>query len=593
MNNDFLPICKKDMELRGMNELDVILITGDAYVDHPSYGTAVIGRALEGAGFTVGIIAQPDPSRLDDFMRLGRPGLFFGVTAGNLDSMVANFTANKKPRSEDDYSPGGKSGLRPDRAVIVYTNKIRQAFPGAIVVIGGIEASLRRLAHYDYWSDTVKRSILLDSKADILVYGMGERQILEIARRLKDNKSVKTMQVIPGTVFVKNIVDDLKNYELIPSFEEVFKDNDKFLSAFLTLYSENDPVRGKTIVQKHGTRFVVQYPPAKPFTASQLDYIYGLNYTGRSHPIYDKKGGVPGFETVKLSIISHRGCAGECSFCSLFMHQGRIVQSRSRESILNEIKNISQDNNFRGTITDIGGPTANLYAAKCARWNDRGACAAKKCLTPKKCKNLELGYKETIGLWEDALKIPGVKHVFVGSGVRYDLLTDEFSDEYLQALCEKHVSGQLKVAPEHCEASILKLMNKPYFDVYENFIRRFRSVNKHLRKEQYLVNYIISAHPGATLESALALSLKLMKMNIYPEQIQDYIPLPMTASGCMYHTEKDFFTGSPIHVAKGERERKLQRALIQYKNPENKRYVVEALRALNKTALAKRFFQKS
>ncbi len=593
MNNDFLPICKKDMESRRLNELDVILITGDAYVDHPSYGTAVIGRVLEGAGFTVGIIAQPDPSRLDDFTRLGRPGLFFGITAGNLDSMVANFTANKKPRSEDDYSPGGRKGLRPDRAVIVYTNKIRQAFPGAVVVIGGLEASLRRLAHYDYWSDTVKRSILLDSKADILVYGMSERQILEIARRLKNNESVKSIEAIPGTVFVKNKVDDLKNYEEIPPFEEASKDKDKFLSAFKAVYSENDPVRGKVIVQKHGTRFVVQYPPAKPFTANELDRIYGLNYARRWHPIYDKEGGVPGFETVKFSIISHRGCAGECSFCSLFMHQGRIVQSRSRESILNEIIKISQDKNFRGTITDIGGPTANLYAARCAEWNGSGACAAKKCLIPKICKNFELGYRETIKLWEDALKIPGVKHVFVGSGVRYDLLTDKFSGEYFQALCKNHVSGQLKVAPEHCEESILKLMNKPGFDVYESFVRRFRSVNKRLRKKQYLVNYIISAHPGATLEAALALSLKLMKMNIYPEQIQDYLPLPMTASGSMYHTEKDFFTGMPIHAAKGERERKLQRALIQYKNPENKRYVVEALRALNKTALAKRFFQRS
>ena len=584
---------KMDMESRRWDELDIILVTGDAYVDHPSYGAAVIGRVLENALFRVGIIAQPDPSKLDDFTRLGRPRLFFGITAGNLDSMVANYTANKKPRSDDDYSPGGKAGFRPDRALTVYTNKIRQAFPGAAIVIGGMEASLRRLAHYDYWSDTVKRSVLCDSKADILVYGMGEEQILEIAGRLKEGGGPKSLEGIPGTVIVKNNIDGLKNYVTAPPFEEAAKDSDKFINAFKAIYAENDPFRGRTIVQRHGQRFVIQFPPAKPSATDELDRIYGLNYAGRWHPAYDKYGGVPGFETVRFSVISHRGCAGECSFCALFMHQGRIVQSRSRESILHEIKRISQDENFRGTITDIGGPTANLYMTRCARWNGPGTCAAKFCLVPEKCKNLELGYAQTVKLWEDALKITGVKRIFVGSGVRYDLLTDKYSDEYLKALCKSHVSGRLKVAPETFERSILKLMNKPGLDIYENFVRRYRYINEHLQKKQYLVNYIISAHPGATLESALNLSLQLMKMNIYPEQIQDYLPLPMTVSGCMYHTQKDFFSGKPIHVAKGERERKLQRALVQYKNPANKRYVVEALRTLNKTALSKKFFGKS
>ncbi|MFH0764325.1 MAG: YgiQ family radical SAM protein [Candidatus Omnitrophota bacterium] len=590
MNKEFLPTSPAEIKSRGWDGLDIILVSGDAYVDHPSYGTAIIGRVLENAGFKVGIIAQPNCAGLADFTKLGRPGLFFGITAGNLDSMVANYTANKKPRGDDDYSPGGKAGLRPDRAVTLYTNKIRQAFPKATIVLGGIEASLRRLAHYDYWSDTVKRSALSDSKADILVYGMGEAQILEIAGRLKEGGGVKSLEGIPGTVIVKNNIDGLKNYVSIPSYEETAGDLDKFINAFRAIYAENDPFRGRTIVQLHGQRYVIQFPPAKPLKTGELDRIYGLNYARQWHPVYDKLGGVPGSETVRFSVISHRGCAGECSFCSLFMHQGRIVQSRSRESILNEIRSISRDDLFKGTITDIGGPTANLYMTRCAGWEGPGTCRAKFCLVPEKCKSLELGYAETVKLWEDALKIPGVKRIFVGSGVRYDLLADKYSDEYLKALCKSHVSGRLKVAPEHCERSILKLMNKPGLDIYENFVKRYRNINERLQKKQYLVNYIISAHPGATLESALNLSLQLMKMNIYPEQIQDYLPLSMTASGCMYHTQKDFFSGKPIHVAKGERERKLQRALVQYKNPENKRYVIEALRALNKMPLSKKFF---
>lgn len=593
MNKNFLPTSQAEIKSRGWDGLDIILVSGDAYVDHPSYGIAIIGRVLEEAGLRVGIIAQPKTAKLDDLIRLGKPRLFFGITAGNLDSMVANYTANKKPRSDDDYSPGGKAGLRPDRAVTVYTNKIRQAFPGATIVIGGMEASLRRLAHYDYWSDTVKRSILSDSKADILVYGMGETQILEIAKRLKEGKPSKSLEGIPGTVIVKNNIEDLKNYVSVPSFEEITADKDKFISAFKTIYAENDPFRGKTIIQRHGQRFVIQFPPAKPLKTDELDRIYSLNYARRWHPAYEKQGGVPGFETVRFSVTSHRGCAGECSFCSLFMHQGRIVQSRSRGSILNEIKRISQDENFRGTITDIGGPTVNLYMARCAQWNGPGTCRAKFCLVPEKCKKLELGYTQMTKLWEEALKIPGVKRVFVGSGVRYDLLTDKYSDEYLKSLCENHVSGRLKVAPEHCERSILKLMNKPGLDVYENFVRRYKSFNERLQKKQYLVNYIISAHPGATLESAFNLSLQLMKMNIYPEQIQDYLPLPMTVSGCMYYTQKDLFSGKPIHVARGERERKLQRALVQYRNPANKKYIIEALRALNKMALSKKFFGRS
>lgn len=589
MNREFLPFSKIDVEYRGWKELDIILVTGDAYVDHPSYGASIISRVLEDAGFRVGIIAQPNWRSLDDFRRLGRPRLFFGVTAGNLDSMVANYTANKKIRHEDDYSPGGKMGLRPDRAAIIYTNKIRQAFPKIPVIIGGMEASSRRLAHYDYWSDKVRRSILLDSKADILVYGMGERQILEIADRLKKGSNAKELADIKGTVIVTSNFDHSRNCVTVPSFEEVSSDSDKFNEAFKAVYLESDPFRGKTIVQKHADRFVIQYSPALPLAQSELDKIYNLNYARAWHPVYDNQGGLPGFEAVRFSIVSHRGCSGGCSFCALYLHQGRIIQSRSPESIINEAKKLTGLKNFRGTITDIGGPTANLYAAECNLWEDRGACRDKKCLIPKRCDNLKLGYGTMLKLWDEIAKIPKVKHVFIASGLRYDLLISSESEEYLKALCAHHVSGQLKVAPEHSENEVLRLMDKPSFNVYGEFAQKFDALNRHLHKRQFLVNYFISAHPGATLEDALKLSLNLKKRNVYPEQIQDFIPLPMTISGTMYYTNKDPFTGKDVYVAKGLRERKLQRALVQYRDPKNRKLVIEALQKLNRLDLRKAF----
>ncbi len=582
---DFLPISEEDLKKRGWEQLDIILVTGDAYVDHPSYGASVIGRVLEDSGFKVGIIAQPDCAKLEDFKKLGQPKLFFGVTAGNLDSMLAKYTASKKVRNVDDYSPGGKPNLRPERASIVYTNKLQQAFKNTPIVLGGMEASMRRLAHYDYWSDKVRRSLLLDSKADILVYGMGEKQILEIARRLKNGEGKSGLNDIRGTVIVRNSTDSLKDFCLIPSFEDVFINKDKFNAAFKIIYSEADPVRGKTVVQKHGNRFVIQYPPAFPMTNKEIDKIYSLGYARGWHPTYDRKGGVPGFETVRNSIISHRGCAGGCNFCSLYLHQGRIVQSRSIESIVKEIKDIARDKSFRGTITDIGGPTANMYMATCHSWKATGACRDKKCLVPEKCGNLTLGYDYSIRLWRELRRIPGVKHVFVGSGVRYDLLTDSHSDEYMRELCAHHVSGQLKVAPEHCVNSVLELMNKPRFNFYERFIHKFETVNRQLHKSQYLVNYFITGHPGARLQDALELALYLNKNHIYPEQVQDYIPLPMTISACMYYTQKDPFTGNRVYVAKTFNERTMQRALLQYKNPQNRKYVRQALVTLHKEAL--------
>lgn len=576
MNNKFLPISKTDLQQKGWKELvplelvplelDIILITGDAYVDHPSYGTAVIGRVLEDAGFKVGIIAQPNWRNSSDFLRLGKPKLFFGITAGNLDSILSNYTINRLPRKKDDYSPGGRPGLRPNRATIVYANKVREIFPDTPMVLGGIEASMRRLAHYDYWSDKVRRSILLDAKADILIYGMGEKQIVEIATRINSGDE---MNDIPGTVVVRSNLEGLKDYILIPSFEEVSTnsensaDKDKFNEAFKAFYFECDPFRGKTIVQPHGNRFVVQFPPPLPLTTKELDHIYLLNYVRRPHPVYDKEGGVPGFETVRFSIISHRGCCGQCSFCSLYTHQGRIIQSRSKESIIREIRLMANSGDFKGTITDIGGPTANLYDAECEFWKRKGACKNKQCLFPTKCPNLKLGLEQTLILWKEVMKIPGVKHLFVGSGLRYDLLKDKQGEQYLRTLCKHHLSGQLKVAPEHTVDDVLRLMNKPCFKNYEEFVEKFKDINKELNKRQYLVNYFITSHPGSDLKASLNMARYLSSKHIHPEQIQDFIPLPMTVSGCMYYTGKHPFTGEEVYVPKGIKERRRQRTVIQ------------------------------
>ncbi len=549
-------------------------------------------RVLESKGFSVGIIAQPDWTSLKDFTRLGRPELFFGVTAGNLDSMLANYTSNRHRRREDEYSPGGKPGLRPDRATIIYINKIREAFPGALVVIGGVEASMRRLAHYDFWSDKVRRSILLDSKADILVYGMGEKQTIEIASRLKKGENIKNFNNIKGTVIARSGTADIGSHMSIPSFEEVSDDKDKFNEAFKTIYEEADPIRGKTIVQPDGNRFVIQLPPASPLTTAELDNIYSLDYIRRPDPMYEKYGGVPGFETVRFSITSHRGCCGGCNFCSLYLHQGRIVQSRSPESIIKEARILSELPDFKGTITDIGGPTANMFLAGCIEWAKNGACKNRPCLVNERCKNLKIDYDRNVRMLREIRKLPKVKHLFIGSGLRYDLLAEENAAEYLRELCGHHISGRLKVAPEHTEDPVLKLMNKPSFKKYEEFARQFDTVNRSIGKKQFLVNYLISGHPGCALEDSLNMTLKLMKLRIHPEQIQDFIPLPMTISGSMYYTGKDPMTGKSVYVAKGARERKLQRALIQYNNPDNKRYVIEALRKLNRMNLANLFFER-
>ncbi|MCX5813630.1 MAG: YgiQ family radical SAM protein [Proteobacteria bacterium] len=607
MQTDFLPISQEDLKKKGWNALDVIIVTGDAYVDHPSYGAAIIGRTLEGEGFKVGIIPQPDWRRIDDFKKLGKPRLFFGITAGNMDSMVANYTAGKRTRKKDDYSPGGKPGLRPDRTTIVYTNRIREAFSDVPVVIGGIEASLRRFAHYDWWDDSVRRSILLDSRADILVYGMGEMQVVEIAQRLLQNKDLAGIR---GTAIVGKspgggeqgaAINDKRQINNaiilpegsieIPSYEEVRKDKTRFNEAFKIIYTNQDPFKGKVLAQKHDTRYVIQYPPSLPFSAGQLDKIYELPYMRSWHPVYIKSGGVPGFETVKFSIISHRGCCGECSFCSLYMHQGRIIQSRSKGSILNEARLISERPEFKGTITDIGGPTANLYHAYCTLWKHTGACQYKHCLIPEKCKNLKPGYREGMELYSRILALRKVKHAFIESGIRYDLLIDKDSLEYLTYLCKHHISGQMKVAPEHSADHVLKIMNKPTFDVYEKFVTKYNEINKKLNKKQYLVNYLISSHPGSTLEDTLSLALYLMKRNIHPEQIQDFTPLPLTLSGTMFYTEMHPFTYEHVYVPKTFRERTMHRALIQYGNRKNREIIREALKIMHKEYLLKQFVE--
>jgi len=559
--SNFLPMSRDEMKARGWDRLDVLLVTGDAYVDHPSYGTAVIGRVLEAAGLRVGVISQPDWRRLDDFVRLGAPRLFVGITAGNLDSMVSNYTSHKKPRLRDGYSPGGRVGLRPDRATIVYANRIREAFGPIPVVIGGIEASLRRLAHYDWWDNRVRRSILLDAKADILVYGMGEKQVREIAERLSKGDDLAG---IAGTAVVrKKALVSAESLE-IPPYEETANDKGKFGHAFKLISENQDPFKARTLLQRHGDRVVIQFPPPRPLSEQELDAIYDLPYLRRPHPSYEKEGnGVPGFETVRFSIISHRGCCGGCSFCSLGMHQGRIIQSRSAASVLREARIVSEMDGFRGTITDVGGPTANLYRAQCSQWAKEGTCSGRHCLLPEKCNNLQLGYRDAMALYQAILKLPKVKHVFLESGLRYDLLVQDEAADFLEYICRHHVGGRMKVAPEHASGRVLRLMNKPGFDVYERFVKRFGEIRKITGKDQYLVNYFISAHPGATTEDERQLAVYLRQRRMRPEQIQDFTPLPLTLSACIYYTETDLSTGQKVHVAKSFTERKIHRALIQ------------------------------
>ncbi len=575
--NQFLPITMEEVNERYGGEVDFVLVTGDAYVDHPSFGTAIISRVLEAEGYRVAILAQPDYKSKTDFMRFGKPRLGFLVNSGNLDSMVNHYTVNKKPRSTDAFSPGGKMGNRPDRAVIVYTNRIREAYGQIPVIIGGLEASLRRLAHYDYWSDKVRRSILVDAKADFLIFGMGEITIRKVAEYLK-NGTPEEIKKLPGIVYQTKTVDALKNAITLPSFEEVREDKKQYAKFTKESFGEQNPYIGKTLIQHHIDRYVVQNPPCRPLLQEELDEVYKLPFARTYHPIYEKEGGVPAISEVKFSIISQRGCFGGCNFCSLAFHQGRIVTARSHKSIIEEAKKITADPDFKGYIHDVGGPTANFRFPACDNQLKVGACKNKQCLFPTPCKNLKADHRDYLDLLRKLRSLPKVKKVFVRSGIRFDYLMADKNDTFFRELVEHHVSGQLKVAPEHSSNNVLRYMGKPNIEVFEGFMKKFYQLTKKVGKEQYLVPYLMSSHPGSRVQDAVELALFLKKHKMVPEQVQDFYPTPGTLSTAMYYTELDPRTGKSVYVAKSYQEKTMQRAMLQTYKPENRETVKKALK---------------
>lgn len=562
---------------RNIDQFDFIYISGDAYVDHPSFGVAIITRLLESRGYKVGIIPQPDWRSADAFKVLGKPRLAFLVSSGNIDSMVNHYTAAKRRRREELYSPGGAAGKRPDRAVTVYCNRLREAYKDVPIIIGGIEASLRRFAHYDYWDDDVRRSILFDSRADLLVYGMGEKPIVQIAEALDSGIDIKYITYVNGTAYVTSELDVIPDSIVIPSYEEIKSSRRKYAEAFMVQYREQDYHAGKTIVQPHGDRFLVQNPPPRFLTELELDDIYSLPFTRQYHPMYEKMGGVPALKEVKFSIISQRGCFGGCSFCALNFHQGRVVQSRSHESILGEARAITQDPEFKGYIHDVGGPTANFRQAACDKQLKEGVCTDRQCMFPSPCKRLKVDHKDYVALLRKLRSLPGVKKVFIRSGLRYDYIMADTDDVFLTELCEHHISGQLKVAPEHVSDKVLRYMGKPGRDVYEKFVGKYYRTNIKLGKEQYLVPYLMSSHPGSDLQAAVELAEYVRDMGYNPEQVQDFYPTPGTLSTCMYYTELDPRTMKPVYVPKTPEEKAMQRALIQYRDPKNYDLVYKAL----------------
>lgn len=584
--SDFLPVSREDMEARGWWWYDFLLVTGDAYVDHPSFGTAVIGRVLEAAGYRVAVLAQPDWHSADAFRAMGRPKLGVMLGSGNLDSMVAHYTAAKKHRSEDFYSPGKAAGLRPDHAVIVYSNRAREAFPELPIVIGGLEASLRRFAHYDYWDDRVRRSALIDAGADILVYGMGEYATLEIARRLKKKEPVSALTDIRGTAVA--VADaSVCAYESVslPSFEAVSRSMTDYADATRVEYEEHDPIRGRALIQAHEKRFLIVNPPAMPLSTKELDRVAELPYTRQYHPMYEALGGVPAIEEVKFSIIHNRGCFGGCNFCSLAFHQGRMVTCRSQESVVREATALTAFPDFKGYINDVGGPSANFRHPSCQKQLKYGMCPDKRCLAPTPCPNLDADHSDYLALLRKLRAIPGVKKVFVRSGIRYDYMLEDRNSEFFSELVKYHISGQLKVAPEHCIDSVLDYMGKPHIGVYEQFMDRYRRLNDKYSKEQYIVPYLMSSHPGSTLADAVALAEYLNKTGRQPEQVQDFYPTPGTISTCMYYTGIDPVTMKKVYVARSFREKAMQRALLQWKRPDKRRLVTEALREAGRTDL--------
>ncbi len=575
--NNFLPISYKEMLDRGWDAPDFVYVSGDAYVDHPSFGASIITRVLENAGFKIAFLAQPDWRNTNDFMRFGKPKYGFFVSAGNIDSMVAHYTVAKKPRSTDAYSPGGKIGKRPDRATEVYCKKIRQAYGDIPIVIGGLEASLRRFAHYDYWADKIVPSILITSTADILIYGMGEKQIVEIAKRLAMGENVKDLRDIKGTCYTCDVRETPYTGTECPSYENVCSSKKEYAISCRIQQDEQDFFRGRAIKQKHGKTMLVQNEPMPPLKTEELDAVYALPYMRTYHPIYEKDGGVPGIEEVEFSITHVRGCFGACNFCSLAFHQGRYITSRSKESIVEEAKLLTSITNFKGYIHDIGGPSANFRNPSCKGQEDRGLCKGKKCLAPTPCKNLVADQSEYLDILRTVRKLPKVKKVFVRSGIRFDYMLCDKSEDFFKELVMHHVSGQLKVAPEHCSASVLDKMGKPHIEAYIKFAKRYFELSKSAGKEQYVVPYLMSSHPGSTLDDAIELALFIKQQKLKPEQVQDFYPTPGTISTAMFYTELDPYTLEKVYVAKNPHDKAMQRALMRYFDPKNVAIVEEAL----------------
>lgn len=576
--NGFLPVSQEDMKNRGISQFDFVYIIGDAYVDHPSFGAAIISRLLESLGYTVGIISQPDWKNDNDFKRFGLPRLAFLVTSGNIDSMVAHYTAAKRKRSDDAYTAGGKAGKRPDRAVIVYCRRIREIYGDVPIAIGGLEASLRRFAHYDYWDDKVRPTILVDSTADLLMFGMGEHQITELANRLAAGENIRDIHDIRGTCYITETVNTPYGAAECPSYEQVCENKKLYAKACKQQYDQQDEIYGKIVIQRHGNMMLVQNPPAASLTTEELDKIYSLPFMRDYHPSYKALGGVPGIEEVKFSITHNRGCFGYCNFCSIALHQGRKITCRSERSILEEAEKLTKMKDFKGYIHDVGGPTANFRHPSCEKQLKLGLCKGKKCLSPKPCPNLDVDHKEYMNILRKIRSIKGVKKVFIRSGIRYDYLMEDESDEFIKELIRNHVSGQLKVAPEHCSAAVLDKMGKPHIEAYKNFQKKFYSITKGMGKEQYLVPYLMSSHPGSTLKEAIDLAVFLKENNMRPEQVQDFYPTPGTLSTCMFYTEIDPYTMEKVYVPKTPEEKKMQRTLLQYFKPENKKLVIAALK---------------
>ncbi|MFZ7134081.1 MAG: YgiQ family radical SAM protein [Eubacteriales bacterium] len=575
--NTFLPITKEDMMERGWEQVDFVLVTGDAYVDHPSFGAAVISRELENRGYRVGILSQPSWDGLESFREFGKPRLGFLVTGGNIDSMVNHYTVAKKRRKDDLYSPGGKSGNRPDRATMIYAHRIKEAYSDTPIILGGIEASLRRFAHYDYWSNKVRRSILLDAKADMIVYGMGEKQIIEIAEALDSGLPIEEVTFIKGTVYKTK--DKLRPYApiFLPHYDDILRSKEIFAESFMIQYNNMDSIVGKTLVEPYRNYYIVQNPPAEPLSQWQLDDIYQLPYVRDFHPIYTDQGGVPAFKEVKFSLISNRGCFGGCNFCALTYHQGRVLQTRSHESIISEAKKFIEERDFKGYIHDVGGPTANFRDKACTKQEKHGVCMHKQCLYPEPCKQLKIDHQDYLNLLRSLRQLPKVKKVFIRSGLRYDYLLYDKHTDFFKELCQNHISGQLKVAPEHISPRVLHMMGKPQRDVYERFVHKYEKINKSLGMKQYLIPYLMSSHPGSTLKEAIELAEYIRDMGHRPEQIQDFYPTPGTLSTCMFYTEIDPRTMEKVYVAKTSKEKAMQRALIQYKKRNNYDLVYEAL----------------